>query len=215
MANVFYGTDNDQFSAYVHGVISDDSIAALEKSMFQSTSRLTDTGRRFVERAQERFNEIDYDLIKRRVKSLKRKVSSFWDRNTVREIDDIATMQHPGETMRRWIMASPDIRARVRSGRSAGYSSVYMLGDESEFVDTDCDLPDTDRLDYKAVMNGMAQTDDDGNTYFHTYFDTFEDGYEELDISEKVDIIHTWGNVFNALNVVNGEDPLDPNNGSL
>ncbi len=211
MANVFYGADNNEFSAFVHGVIDNDSIATLQSSVYQSTNRLTESGRRFVERAQERFNEIDYDLIRRKVRSVKRKVKTYWDEDRVREISTIASMQHPGETMERWIMTMPSIRNRARSGRTVG----YRVNGKSSYLDFESDLPDESRSDYKILMNGIAQTCSEGYTRHTTYFDAFESGYEELDLSEKMDILFTGENVFNMLNVVNGDDPLDPKNGSL
>lgn len=211
MANVFYGADNDEFSAFVHGVIDNESIASLKNSVYQSTSRLTESGRRFVERAQERFDSIDYDLIRRKVRSVKRKVKTYWDEDRVREITSVASMQHPGETMERWIMTIPSIRKRARAGRTAAYRKNGV----SKYLDYESDLPDESRSDYMILMNGIAQTSDEGDTTYTTYYDAFVNGYEELDLSEKMDILFTGENVFNLMNVVNGDDPLDPKNGSL
>jgi len=103
--------------------------------------------------------------------------------------------------MQQYIMAQPDINQLYQDNMCSGYDGVYY--------DMEPGITGTDRYDYRRVMDGVVQYDDDHNGEAYIMHYSQDDGQEELDIMDRSAILDTWANVKNAL--IKGIDPTDPN----
>lgn len=205
MANVSIGS-YDVFNSMVNGVQSRENLSFLEQRLGEFRDRLTDAGRRVADRARELFDSYDFEGIQRQVRAFKRKMEHRWDRNDIRPLRTIGDLQQAGLQMQRWLMANPTVRRMWQKERCDGWSRSY--------VDMEPGALGESHTDYKKVMNGLAQQDEEDNTYFVTYFDAIEDGREELDLDQQLDIRESWSWIEHYLKQ-GGDDPTSPTNASL
>lgn len=205
MANVTVSSF-DVFSGMVSGPQSRDNINFLERRLDDFRGRLGEVGRRVADRAREFFDSYDFDGIRRTVQAFKRKVENRWTGNEIRAYRSIGEFQHAGLNMQRWMHANPMLRRMWQKERCEGWSKTYVDMEPGAIKET--------HTDYKKVMNGLAQFDDENNVHFVTYFDAIDDGTEELELDQQLDIRESWDWLEHYLRL-GGDDPSSPGNGSL
>jgi len=102
--------------------------------------------------------------------------------------------------MQQYIIAQPDVNKLYQDNMCSGYDGVYL--------DRENGITGTDRYDYRRVMDGVIQHDDNHNGEAYIMHYSQDDEEEELSFMDKSAILDTWANVVNAL--ANGIDPTDP-----
>lgn len=205
MANLITG-DNDIFNAYVSGRERVENRNFLARQWDRVSSVISDRGQKFMERAKNVFDAYDTDSIDRGLRAIKRRLDNRWGLNDITSLGTIGQLQTANAKMQRWLMANQKARRMWQKGRCNGFADSY--------VDLEPGLWGENHSDYRRVMNGIAQTDEDGNTCFVTYFDAIEEGNEELTFSEQCDILRSWQALEDNLDA-NLDDPTDPANGAL
>ena len=116
--------------------------------------------------------------------------------NTIYEVPE-DQLPYANYIMQQYIMAQPDLNLRYKRNMCHGYAETYFNYE-----------PDTwgeDRTEYKRVMDGILQFDENGEGYFVHYS---TDDEVELTFNEQVSVLNTWRNVRNKL--LAGIDPTDP-----
>lgn len=107
--------------------------------------------------------------------------------------------------MQQYIMANPVINKMYHDDMCYGFQDTYY--------DTEPGVKGTDRLDYRRVMDGILQfeNDEDGLGYVMHY--SSSDEHDELDMMDKVAVMKTWEAA--ALLIADNIDPTDPDRGML
>lgn len=183
----------------------------LSQQFNNNLNNLTDVGRRLYQESQQLFERFSGDSAVRFIKSIARAGAAAWQHDAIRPITTIGELQFAPPTMQRWIMAEPEVRRRYHEQRLDGYSHYY--------VDVAPDDIGRTHYDYRRAMQGlivMNESDDPNLPEWSatTYLDDVYEGDNELTISEKADIQHTWASVRAFLRDGH-DDPTDRFNASL
>lgn len=100
--------------------------------------------------------------------------------------------------MQRYIIANPVVNQLVADNMCVGFSDTY--------IDLEPGVTGTERYDYRRVMDGVLDYDDDGVGVIRYYSQDDEDIYgDELNVIDKFSILETWENVAYA--IANEIDP--------
>jgi len=105
--------------------------------------------------------------------------------------------------MQRYIIAEPEVNKMYHQNTCEGFQETYM--------DFEPENVGTERMDYRNVMNGVVQYDDNGDGYIMHYVDSNE--YEPLDTLDKFSVLHTWDAV--AYSIAVGVDPTSIDDSEL
>lgn len=148
------------------------------------TNNLTDYAKGFyseVNNIVDRFTNSD---AMRSVRLALKGAASLFSNEIIKSLYDIEDFQTASMTMQRWVMANPVVRKSFHEQKCDGYSDTYVDLEPNRIGDK--------HYDYRRVMNGVAQFDEDGNEYFKLYFEDLLKEDKELTLSEKSDILHSW-----------------------
>lgn len=194
------------FDSLSTGGMSDRDRKFLSDRIEERAGRVSETGRRFYERAKQVYNEFNADNIRRGLRALKRKIEHRWDSDIdIRPIRTIGGFQQAGLTGQRWSMANIQLRHLVHKGRAEGWADTYVDAQPNEIGHQ--------HRDYQLVMQGTAVTDQEDNTHFVTYLDVIDDP-ETLEHDEQLDIQESWS-FLDQYVALGGDDPSSKSNSSL
>lgn len=201
---------NDDFNALAFGNKHPGTLSFLQNqiSHIQNMSHVfTDAGNRFVSAATDIYNRHNSEEALRRVSAAVRKLSHVFQTNSIRYIDNVASLQHAPVIMQRYIMAEPLVRNMYLEQRCDGYSGSYVNIHGNDMGD--------DNYDYRRVMDGFVQdhVEEDGvvNWKASLYIEELVEGDRKLTIEEQVDIIDTWEAIRYAMKL-GEEDPTSSDN---
>lgn len=126
-------------------------------------------------------------------------IASLWGRDVIQYLPDLPKVQNAPVAMVPYLMAQPAVRNLYNKGACEGYGDDYIdhspgatLGDLEE---------------YRRVMNGVVQFDDDDNwsaTTFYSVDDRFEN-VGELSHLQSLNIRDAWEIMAEAVH--DGRDP--------
>lgn len=122
----------------------------------------------------------------------------------IKSIFELEQFQNASVTMQRWLMANPNVREIYHDQRCDGYSSSYF--------DNESDAIGKDHYDYKMVMDGVMEIEED-DWKITQFMEQLKEGDRELLLEEKADIIHCW-NTMDVLMAL-GQDPTNSEGGML
>lgn len=206
MANLIEAS-GDVFSALMHGRPTVNNRRFLSTQLNNASHVIGEHSRKFMDRAKSMFDSFDLDSIDRSLRAIKNKFDYRWQDHDVRQLSSVEDFQQAALRMQRWMMANPMARKLYHKERCHGWRDTY--------VDFEPGVWGERHTDWMKVNNGLAVTDEEGNTSFTTYFDAFdEEGKEELTFSEQQDILQSWNYLEHYLRL-GGDDPTSPSNGSL
>lgn len=137
-----------------------------------------------------------------------RKARSLWQENDIRELNDIGDFQHAPDRMKRFIMAEPTIRALWQRQLCDGYNDI---------CEDTRELSGSELKEYRQVMSGMIETDNEDFDHSYTIYDYDEDYLDPKEIitaKEQLDIYSSWQNL-RSLIALGEEDPTSETNGWL
>lgn len=141
---------------------------------------------------------ISIENIKETSKKIIKKIDNFLRPNIVNELRRLEDFQVAGPMMQRFIMANPVVRQRYHEQRLDGYSDSY--------VDYEPNKIGEEHTDYRLVMSGIQQIDNDGNSYSVDYYQNLDTDDLTLSSMDKFDILSSWINIENIL----AEEVYDP-----
>lgn len=207
MAVAIYA-DEQEFRAMHFGMPRSEDRAVLRERMEENARRYGLEGSDFFARALDRFNSFDFDRIERKISAVRRRVTHMFDRDEITWMSSIGKFQQAGPIQQRWLLANPRIKQLAERELLRTWGNEYPIPNKGRYGDDD--------PDYRAVMNGMYQTDADGNDLFVIYPDAYsDDGRGVLSFEEQTILKDSmWAN-FIAYVDEGLDDPSDPENGSL
>lgn len=199
----------DAFNSYVYAQPSQQDIEFFNRNNQTFYETIGQTGMAFFDGVRDRMQTIDFGRLQEYAQAAMRRVSSFWDTDTIRPLTTLADVQFPPDMMIRWQMANPDVRTMYHKKLCAGYDDKY--------VDFQPGVSRHEHHDYQRVMHGMEQYDEEGELCFVMYDETFEqeeDSVDYLSMSERCDIIQSWNTTTAFLNRMK-DDPTSQFSGML
>lgn len=175
--------------------------ASEEKSRWNSGAR-----ERYEHVREKVITGINIDDFNRRLRAVGRKIQSTFRKDVVRQLLDIADLQHPPGEMVKYIRANPKVRERMRRNECDGWSSHHVQ-------DKDEGIGDSSYW-YRRATNGVYRPVGDGCFEAKIFFDTLVNKDDSLRPDEQFDIMHTWDLLDGYFNA-GDEDPTSKFNAKL
>ncbi len=176
--------DSRSFRAAAYGRPSERKISFLRQQFEDPSRALRFADQSFFERSRQIFEDNFSASALAKIEAVRRNLSGVWDLDEIQYLDSVEKLQNARPVMQRWIMANPFIRGLYKQGRVVGYGESY-LDHAKQGVGAD-------HYDYRLVMSGMAEYNDEDGWTATTYFDELLDEDEEPTFNEKIDIFRTW-----------------------
>lgn len=189
----------------------------IDGQMERQFSNLNETGRQWLERAKNRWEDVKESNAMRSIKAAARKVLHGQGADVICELNNIGEFQHARSLNRRYVMTNPLVRNEFIKQRIDGYSNDYIDIEPGSIGDN--------HRDYRRVMDGIVVykdsddlTEDDVMSYdvYYDVDDEFDFGIEEepLEIEEQHAILINWSFAESCL-ATGGDDFSSKTNGSL
>lgn len=185
MARSVFGGD-EVVSELFYGSVNGRVVGALNDITERSSRFINEAGRRFFD-TYERFRErSDVRQARRLADTLSERVSHYWQEDTIRYLPRVEDVQNAPPTMKRWVMANPEVRRKYREGILDGYQGDYFD------IDPNCEDPKL-HFDYCQVMEGV-ECGEDGDEHLYYYSNAIIDDEDtkELTYREQFAILRTW-----------------------
>ena len=174
-----------EFNSLAYGDHHPNTLRFLQEQVsqgFQNTlGTLGQTLNENLVRMYDMYNGID---AQRLMKTARRKLTGLFEHDVIRPLFSTQELQQATMCMQRWIMAEPTLRALYHAQRCDGYSATY--------IDMHPDSVGNKHYDYRRVMDGFVQVDDEGSMTTTYFYDDVPDEDPELTVHDKVDILNTW-----------------------
>lgn len=155
------------------------------KNQFNSlTTGLNDYARNFYSEVGNIVDKFTNSEAVRSVRNALKSAASLFDNDIIKPLYEMDEFQTATVKMQRWIMANPVVRQSFIDQKCDGFSDSYVDLYPEKIKDT--------HYDYRRVMNGVAQFDEEDNEHFKFYYEDLVEGDKELSVGEKIDILHTW-----------------------
>jgi hypothetical protein len=159
----------------------------------------------FVNTAKTAYEAFNDSSVAQIAKAALNKAKGVLRPDVITELN-VDTLHSASPLMQRWIMAEPTIRDLYINQECDGYSDTYF--------DIYPDVIKEDHYDYRRVMDGVIEIDDDKDAWSITFYtEDIINSKDELSPDKKLDILNTWDNV--RLAIARGIDPTDPYQGEL
>lgn len=173
--------------------------AYLEQNFRGNAEILTDMGRSFVQRSRQLFEQANHSNLAQQARAIMRRVKTFFNPNSIMELNTLEAIRCAQPVMQRYIMAEPHLRKEYHAQRIDGYSDSYVDMSPKQVGD--------DHYDYRRVMQGVMVECEEHGWYSKTYSDDIFDEDRELDLFEQDAILTTWEIARSML--YNKDDPTD------
>lgn len=188
------------FRAMAFGRPSQQKIEFLQRQFDDPSRALNFANRSFFERSRQLFeNNFSEDVMYQYDRVLESH-NRTWDEDSIRPLRTLEDFQFAKPQMQRWMMANPRLRQLQRQGRIGGWAGSYF--DHSPKIDP------RKHHDYRKVMSGLEQEDENGETVFITYMDEELPGDSPLYFTDKKIIRSAWEEMEHLLDTQR-KDPTD------
>lgn len=181
--NVIHAPDVNTFDYLLFPEQHHNNASYVHQQFEQFSNTLTDAGRRFMENAKSVYQQIVESDAANLARLAIRNAKALFQPNHILPLLDIDSLQTASPLMQRYVMAQPDIRQMRYENRCDGFSDSYVDLEPGKIGDQ--------HYDYRRVVNGMIQDDDDG-WFVKTYAEDLREGDRELATDEKACILQTW-----------------------
>ena len=210
MATVITG-DMDMFDQMVHGTISRAPAEYLQQAQQQFLANVIPSAHGFFEKAWAMQQRMADSRAMHAARSVSRKFQSIWQHDAIRALNTIGEFQNAPQTMRRFVLAQPEVNKMWRDQLIEGYGLDYEDTNNSTNIE--------DNLEYRQVMDGalVELPDDDDYEYeFVCYHSDILDDAPELAITEteQHDIRSSWRYLEDII-LYGDEDPTSETNEPL
>ncbi len=198
-------TTADAFDSLVYSSPNQQTLNYLKNKASVISDTLTEQGRLFMQKAGnllDHFSSNYYiDMARRVISDVK---GNFESPHVIRLLD-IESMRKASLVMQRWVMANPTVRQMYHSQRLDGYYDTY--------TDVHGKVSKDDHYDYRRVMDGVMQIDED-DWHSTIYIEPLLEGDRDLTHAEKMDILFTW-NKMDMILAQMKDDPTSVDGSSL
>lgn len=201
------------------GIIYDDSDGASMRALFGRTAPST---QQFIqntvanycqslgqnmsgiaENVMQRFKDFNSISLTTRIENIRSRMNTLWESDCIKRLITLQQLQQSPETMQRWIMAHPTIRASWNREGCSGFNGNYRDIRPGGVKET--------HYDYRRVMNGVVEE----NGSYTNYREPILNINDLLNIFEKNAILQTWKSIDGILEKSNS-DITDPwSNGTM
>lgn len=156
---------------------------------------------------QSRFNEVRSSAAIQHIENMRNRVSSIWQTDSIRHLENISAIQQAPLSMQRWVIANPYLRKHYNRGGLEAYDNQYVDIRPGGFGPT--------HYDYRRVMNGIVSLEEDKLAEYTNYYEPGIDEKDLLSIVEKASILATWNVINEALDECKTIDPTSVWNSTL
>ncbi len=177
----------DVMEAMAFGAPHPNTLNFIQQSLMQPTVALTDAGARFMSTVKDLYEKVSGSTAIRTAEAIRHRIGSLFQENEIRYLERLSEIQNAPTIMQRYIMAEPTIRAAYHRQEIDGYSHSY--------VDVEPGQVGKDHYDYRRVMDGVIELNDDGSWSSTTYFDELHENDRPLTLLEKDTILNQWDTV--------------------
>lgn len=169
---------------------------------------LTSAGANIHSNIVERFDSIHSSAAVQRINSIRSKIQSMWQTNTVRYLPDIPKVQQAPTVMQRWVMANPRMSQLYSTGAIEGYDGAAPVSPVGIKGST---------YDYRRATNGLLQYDPTNHSAQTVeYTENIKDPLNDLlNIVEQASIRATWNVLNTHLDSDSTVDPTSVWNGTI
>lgn len=197
------GPGQANFDAIAFGVPIQANLNFLEERLNNYSATMQNAGEAFLKRGMEVFNRYGGADAIRLAKAAVRSVQHAFDKDMVRELKTIGSVQQAGQQMQRWIMANPTVREMFHQQRCDGYSNQY--------VDIAPNSIGKDHYDWRLVNTGLVNETPDDPDHEWSCVNHLDESADDvfLSLPEKLEILSTW-DFISKLMVPGKEDPTSP-----
>lgn len=196
----------DAWDALAYGEQNPANLNYFKSQLQNIGNTLTDFGRQFYADAERIYDNFNGSHAMQILRNVTKAAKTLFQPNIVKSIFEMDDMQMASVVMQRWIMANPVVRQLYHDQRCEGYSDTYVdlhPGDIGE-----------KHYDYRRVMDGMIQENEDGSWFAKFYADEILEGDKELIHEDKVNILSTW-EIVEMFMKAGEKDPTSQYNSSL
>lgn len=206
MAKIVDGSMHE-FRIMTYGRPSERTMSFLRDQYESPTSSLARASDAFRKRVSDMYETNYGEEALAKIDRIRRQLGSIWNLDEVRELHTPEEFQCAGSTLRRFLMANPTLRRLHRQGRIEGYGSLYQ--------DPDPHSDGKYHYDWRQVMSGMVEVNEDPNAEYEwvatTYFDELLEGDVELTHIQKEIIRDNWARQ-EAMLLFGQDDLTSPSN---
>lgn len=203
-----YRTDTAAFDALAYGVPNVNTLQYLQQGIAQVQQYLTPIGQQFMAKVHEYYDAANGSEAMRKARAAINKVQNLFQSDTIMYMNTIGQFQNAGHVMQRYVMANPLIQQMHEDQRLEGFDGMYVAPFPGQFRE--------ENYNYRRVMNGVMQMDEDpnGSFFFQTWDEDLLPGDRELELYEKRDILNSWEAI--EMFIKRGmEDPTSRDGGHL
>jgi hypothetical protein len=196
----------DAFDALCYGQSHPSTLQFLQNQASFIADTVTQQGRAFLDRSRQAFEVFNGSAAIDFARKISSTVKGLFESKHIVGLWELEAMQKASITMQRWVMANPTVRKLYHEQKLDGYSDTYSDVHGTDIADS--------HYDYRRVMDGVMQFEDNDEWFVKEYIEDLLDGDRDLTHSEKVDIIHTW-NKMDLILALGKDDPTSPVGGKL
>jgi len=191
------------FDALLYKPPTEQVINYLQTNISKASNIMGDIGNNFINNVRNTYDKFNNQSVINLGKSILYGAGTHMNDNVVipLSMDNLHTANY---TMQQYIIAEPTVNKMVMDNMCNGFQETYH--------DVEQGVYGTERNDYRRVMDGVVQEDEDGGLYMTQYASSDENN-EDLVPMDKFSVLDTWDSVAQAL--ADGIDPTDPDGGEL
>lgn len=190
---------NDYFNTVAYGPRSEEVSNFFLSKVDTLQSIIPDTYANLYQDIRTNATYVNSDYLRAMGENLLAHVGSMWKGDNIRPLNTVAELQAAPLSMQEYIMAEPTVRKLFHEQGCDGYSETY--------VDVEPGCIGQDHSTYRKVHHGITIVhEDDTETTSVYHSDMVDDGYDDLTISNKVDIMTTMAAVKAAV-LAGKQDP--------
>ena len=180
--NVIQASDACAFDYVLYPEQHQSTLDYLKDQAVGISDTLTNIGRKFILGTQSVYSGMLNSDAMRSARAALRSAKGIFSADKIVPLESYEEIMAAQITMQRYVMAEPTIRKIYHSQLCDGYSDTY--------VDVEPGCVGENQLDYRRVMSGIIEVDEDG--WKATTYSDSEDDERELLFDEKTDILSTW-----------------------
>lgn len=190
----------DYYDALMGTTVTPSLTNFLNDSLNTFSQRLADGAQDLYQRAYSLYDSMMGDQSLRQAQIIRNNFDDVWSDSSPAYLPTIDMMQEARLISQRYIMVNPLVRQYYYDDRVEGYAGSYR--------DPYPDVPTEEHSDYKRVLNGVLQVDEEEDTWHYvTYLDEYLSDEAPLDVTEQANILDTWKCVEAYLKR-HGRDPV-------
>lgn len=170
------------------------------QSAIESTANLSN---HFVQSVKGMYEKFNNSAVLNAGRALLYSTGTHFNQNVIFPLNN-GNMVTANLIMQQYIMAHPEVNHLNHQNMCYGFQDTYFNYEPEVYG--------KDRMDYQRVMDGVLQINEEGEDGYIMYYSN-GDIQDELHPMDKLSILDTWSEL--EYMIANGDDPTDPDGGSL